>query len=216
MRAMTSAVAALVVAFAMACDRDRQDTESRIDNAAEETGASAEVDPSVYGNPRQRLSREELERGRMNAGWRRYVQLDSLSDTTQVNDPETWEDITAQSLQQSPMVLPLAGDVAGPSVARLQIALDRALFSPGIIDGRWGMNTEKAVYWLQKREGIPATGRVDSATWRRIVELVKENVALSRILTKAAFENAIRACAAIGGSTNAVIHLIALARRIGV
>jgi dihydroxy-acid dehydratase len=51
---------------------------------------------------------------------------------------------------------------------------------------------------------------------RRIVELVKSNTKLSAILTKAAFENAIRANAAIGGSTNAVIHLIALARRIGV
>jgi L-arabonate dehydrase len=51
---------------------------------------------------------------------------------------------------------------------------------------------------------------------RRIVELVKSNAKLSSILTKAAFENAIRANAAIGGSTNAVIHLIALARRIGV
>src|SRR5205085_12489265 len=45
---------------------------------------------------------------------------------------------------------------------------------------------------------------------RRIVDLVKEKQPLSKILTKAAFENAIRACAAIGGSTNAVIHLIAL------
>jgi dihydroxy-acid dehydratase len=51
---------------------------------------------------------------------------------------------------------------------------------------------------------------------RRIVDLVKEDVCLSRILTKQAFENAIRANAAIGGSTNAVIHLIAIARRIGV
>jgi dihydroxy-acid dehydratase len=51
---------------------------------------------------------------------------------------------------------------------------------------------------------------------RRIVEMVKENLILSRILTKEAFENAIRALAAIGGSTNAVIHLIAIARRIGV
>jgi dihydroxy-acid dehydratase len=51
---------------------------------------------------------------------------------------------------------------------------------------------------------------------RRIVELVKSRIPLSAILTKQAFENAIRACAAIGGSTNAVIHLIALARRIGV
>jgi L-arabonate dehydrase len=51
---------------------------------------------------------------------------------------------------------------------------------------------------------------------RRIVSLVKENIPLSRVLTKQAFENAIRANAAIGGSTNAVIHLIAIARRIGV
>ncbi len=51
---------------------------------------------------------------------------------------------------------------------------------------------------------------------RRIVEMVKENLVLSKILTRAAFENAIRANAAIGGSTNAVIHLIAIARRIGV
>src|SRR5690242_528854 len=51
---------------------------------------------------------------------------------------------------------------------------------------------------------------------RRIVELVKDDVRLSQILTKQAFENAIRANAAIGGSTNAVIHLIAIARRIGV
>jgi dihydroxy-acid dehydratase len=51
---------------------------------------------------------------------------------------------------------------------------------------------------------------------RRIVAMVKENLVLSKILTRAAFENAIRANAAIGGSTNAVIHLIAIARRIGV
>src|SRR3979490_1906030 len=51
---------------------------------------------------------------------------------------------------------------------------------------------------------------------RRIVELVKEKIPLSPIITKEAFENAIRALSAIGGSTNAVIHLIALAGRIGV
>ena len=51
---------------------------------------------------------------------------------------------------------------------------------------------------------------------RRIVEMVKENLVLSKILVRPAFENAIRALAAIGGSTNAVIHLVALARRVGV
>jgi dihydroxy-acid dehydratase len=51
---------------------------------------------------------------------------------------------------------------------------------------------------------------------RRIVEMVKEGLCISKILTKQAFENAIRANAAIGGSTNAVIHLIAIARRLGI
>src|SRR5690606_1925826 len=51
---------------------------------------------------------------------------------------------------------------------------------------------------------------------RRIVEMVNQDVVLSKILTREAFENAIRANAGIGGSTNAVIHLIAMARRMGV
>jgi L-arabonate dehydrase len=51
---------------------------------------------------------------------------------------------------------------------------------------------------------------------RRIVEMVREDLTMDRILTRQAFENAIRTNAAIGGSTNAVVHLIALAKRIGV
>jgi dihydroxy-acid dehydratase len=51
---------------------------------------------------------------------------------------------------------------------------------------------------------------------RRIVEMVHEDQQLSSILTREAFENAIRTLAAIGGSTNAVIHLIAIAGRLGV
>jgi L-arabonate dehydrase len=51
---------------------------------------------------------------------------------------------------------------------------------------------------------------------RRIVEMVKEDLVLSRILTREAFENAIRTLAAIGGSTNAVVHLLAIAGRVGV
>ncbi|MBV8898898.1 MAG: dihydroxy-acid dehydratase [Verrucomicrobia bacterium] len=51
---------------------------------------------------------------------------------------------------------------------------------------------------------------------RRIVEMVREDLTTDKILTRQAFENAIRANAAIGGSTNAVNHLIALAGRVGV
>ncbi|RZL68628.1 MAG: dihydroxy-acid dehydratase [Variovorax sp.] len=50
----------------------------------------------------------------------------------------------------------------------------------------------------------------------RAVEMVREGLTLSKILTREAFENAIRVNAAIGGSTNAVIHLKAIAGRIGV
>jgi len=51
---------------------------------------------------------------------------------------------------------------------------------------------------------------------RRIVEMVNEDLTMDKILTRQAFENAIRANAAIGGSTNAVVHLLAIAGRIGV
>ena len=51
---------------------------------------------------------------------------------------------------------------------------------------------------------------------RRIVEMVESDLKMSKILTRQAFENAIRVNAAIGGSTNAVIHLMAIAGRMGI
>jgi L-arabonate dehydrase len=54
------------------------------------------------------------------------------------------------------------------------------------------------------------------ASGRRIVEMIREDLRPSRILNKAAFENAIKADMAIGGSTNAVVHLVAIAGRLGI
>ncbi|WP_299905652.1 L-arabinonate dehydratase [uncultured Paracoccus sp.] len=51
---------------------------------------------------------------------------------------------------------------------------------------------------------------------RRIVQMVKDDLKPSDIMTRAAFENAIRTNGAIGGSTNAVVHLLAMAGRVGV
>ena len=51
-------------------------------------------------------------------------------------------------------------------------------------------------------------------TGKRIVEMVDEDLTLSKVLTKASFENAILANAAVGGSTNAVVHLLAIAGRV--
>src|SRR5690606_16950824 len=73
---------------------------------------------------------------------------------------------------------------------------------------------------LPGNAAIPAVDarrhRLAQLTGRRTVEMVGEALKLSRILTRPAFETAIRVNAAIGGSTNAVIHLLAIAGRIGV
>ena len=53
-------------------------------------------------------------------------------------------------------------------------------------------------------------------TGRQIVQLVRDDVPLSRLLTRQAFENAIITNAAIGGSANAAVHLLAIAGRVGV
>jgi len=74
-----------------------------------------------------------------------------------------------------------------------------------------GMPDNAAIPAVDSRRAVLA-----QLAGRRIVKLVEEDVRMSQILTKRAFENAIKVNGAIGGSTNAVIHLIAIAGRLGV
>lgn len=74
-----------------------------------------------------------------------------------------------------------------------------------------GMPDNAAIPAVDSRRGVLA-----QMAGRQIVDLVHRDVKISQILTKQAFENAIRVNGAIGGSTNAVLHLIAIANRIGV
>jgi len=73
---------------------------------------------------------------------------------------------------------------------------------------------------LPTNAALPAVdarrGALAHLTGKRIVEMVEEDLKPSDILTRAAFENAILANAAVGGSTNAVVHLLAIAGRVGV
>lgn len=129
---------------------------------------------------------EELEKGRLDATWRTPAETapaprssTDSTDNPSVEEstirfatksvPEAWDEISPDSVNDGAMRLPLGGDVEGPSVVRLQILLDRVRFSPGVIDGRWGKNTEKAVYWFQKNNGLSPTGQVDSTTYRRLL-----------------------------------------------
>ena len=74
-----------------------------------------------------------------------------------------------------------------------------------------GLPTNAAIPAVDSRRRVLAR-----MAGRRIVAMVNEDLRMSKILTKAAFENAIMVNGAIGGSTNAVVHLLAVARRIGV
>ncbi|MDE2284846.1 MAG: dihydroxy-acid dehydratase [Hyphomicrobiales bacterium] len=80
--------------------------------------------------------------------------------------------------------------------------------------------TEALGLALPGASSIPAPDanhpRMCSAAGRRVVEMVWENLTPQTILTPAAFDNAIRVHMALGGSTNAIIHVIAMARRAGV
>jgi len=55
-----------------------------------------------------------------------------------------------------------------PAAADVQILLDRSGFSPGVIDGRGGSNTKKALAAFQAAHGLQATGQVDAAAWQAL------------------------------------------------
>lgn len=74
-----------------------------------------------------------------------------------------------------------------------------------------GLPTNAAIPAVDSRRKVLAR-----VAGRRIVEMVHENLKMSKILTRDAFENAIMVNGAIGGSTNAVVHLLAIAGRMGV
>ncbi|HVF39863.1 MAG TPA: peptidoglycan-binding domain-containing protein, partial [Gemmatimonadaceae bacterium] len=78
------------------------------------------------------------------------------------------DDVNVQSVNAEPSPVMLRSN-AGPVIVRAQVLLDRARFSVGVINGTAGKNTELAIYWFQKSNGLPATSLLDSATYRRLM-----------------------------------------------
>ena len=100
----------------------------------------------------------------------------------------------------------------------MHVALGRSLHDDG--DGLDdGEHVRVARHRVATNAAIPAADSrrnvLAHMAGRRIVEMVEEDLTMSKILTREAFENAIRTNGAIGGSTNAVVHLLAVAGRIG-
>jgi lipoprotein-anchoring transpeptidase ErfK/SrfK len=81
---------------------------------------------------------------------------------------QSFKGLDANAINAAPVNVPITGDVRGPSVLRAQVYLDRAHFSVGAIDGRWGRNSAIAVWLWQRAHGMQPTGDVDEATFRSL------------------------------------------------
>ncbi|MDO3379408.1 dihydroxy-acid dehydratase [Geoalkalibacter halelectricus] len=108
---------------------------------------------------------------------------------------------------------------------QLQVCEDKACPGAGSCQGLFTANTmailtETLGMSLMQCATTPAVSaykrRLAFASGQRIVDLVRENITPRQILTRQAFENAIRVDLALGGSSNTVLHLLALAREAGV
>ena len=186
--AFATPVLALILALALAApDASAQQPER--------TGASAQptrVLPAVRARPpasRQRptAAQPQAARPTTTAAARPATTAPARPATATPATPgalapngEKWEQISAEAVNLGATVFPVGRGHSGPSVMRVQVLLDRALFSPGMIDGRWGKNTQNALYWMQSREGLPATGTVDPATYARLEELAGRPAELVR------------------------------------
>ena len=161
MRLVLSASLVLLLA---ACQMESRDTGEPAPTS--ETASDAAVSTTGdFGLPTD----EEVEAARYAGRGLQSAEIDTTgrADAARSN-PETLATIDSTRDWSSRMQLPLGGDVAGPSVAKLQVLLSRAGFSPGQIDGRWGDNTEMALTWFQKDAGLKATGIADNATVRAL------------------------------------------------
>jgi lipoprotein-anchoring transpeptidase ErfK/SrfK len=81
---------------------------------------------------------------------------------------QTFKNLDVNAINAAPVNIPITGDVKSPSVLRAQVYLDRAHFSVGAIDGRWGRNSAISVWLWQRGHGIEPTGDVDEATFRSL------------------------------------------------
>lgn len=133
-----------------------------------------------------------LAQGRMDPAWRQYAERDRLERLGQTTPAQTPSPLTT-SLEPPPPTgaeghtatpppsSPQAGQKAAADPMRIQILLDRARFSPGVIDGEWGKNTQKAVYWFQFAQGINPSGEVDKGTLDALVRAAGAGEVTTRV-----------------------------------
>lgn len=180
------ATAALVAA--VACSKEKAtETKENVKDAASNVAAKVEDAIQVAVPLGERDDPAAREKERFNEEWRRLEAFRAQEQTKRAaaarqaspavnvqflpNGKENgFRNVKPEQIATLPVVVPIKGDVSGPSVLKTQVYLDRANFSVGAIDGRWGRNAAIALWWYQRSRGIEATepGALDEQTFRSL------------------------------------------------
>ena len=165
---------AAILTLAVACTKE--ETKQKVSAKSEvETAIDVAVPIGGRDDPAAREKERFDERWRelqvfRNVQARQHVATAQVNVTFMPNGKESFKGLDANAINNAPVVVPLKGDVAGPSVLKTQVYLDRLQFSVGALDGRWGRNTAIALWWYQRSRDVAATegGALDEQTFRAL------------------------------------------------
>jgi lipoprotein-anchoring transpeptidase ErfK/SrfK len=177
-------VAALLIASLACTKQEAKDAKNAVTEKASDVAAKVEdaIDVAVPLGDKDDPAAREKER--FDEGWRGLGGFRDVKPaaappappaevkvTFAPNGKESgFKNVKPEAIQNAPVVVPIKGDVAGPSVLKTQVYLDRLHFSVGALDGRWGRNSAIALWWYQRSRGINAAepGALDEATFRSL------------------------------------------------
>ena len=177
-------VLAAILALAAACSKQeakqaKENVQTKATDVAAKVGDALDVAVPI-GDKEDPAAREKE---RFDESWRGVFQNAKVQTAPQgpkapevkvtfmPNGKESIEAFkTPATVNDAPVVIPIKGDVAGPSVLKTQVYLDRNGFSVGALDGRWGRNSAIALWWYQRSRGITAAdpGALDEPTYRAL------------------------------------------------
>ncbi|HEX8171999.1 MAG TPA: L,D-transpeptidase [Thermoanaerobaculia bacterium] len=182
MKKLTAIITALIVAAACSKEQATQVKENAQDAAskvAEKVDDALDVAVPI-GDRDDPKAREQQ---RFDENWRKARAFQNVNFPKPAAQPappkvevqfappnakDSFKNLTQDAINRAPVVVPIKGDMAGPSVLKTQVYLDRLHFSVGPLDGRWGRNSAIALWWYQRSRGIdaPEPGAVDQQTFR--------------------------------------------------
>jgi len=183
MKRMTVVLAA-VFALATACSKQeanqvKENAQQTASNVAEKVEEAIDVAVPLGGKDDPAAREKE----RFDESWREVFRTANVQTAPQgpkapevkvtfiPNGKEQFaKPIDPNAINNAPVVVPVKGDMSGPSVLKTQVYLDRLSFSVGALDGRWGRNSGIALWWYQRSRGIQAAdpGALDEATFRSL------------------------------------------------